>query len=638
MTIIAQYFLKLSISLAFVYLFYALVLRRLTFYSWNRWYLIGYSLLAFFIPFVNIEGMLQKNEWTGNKVIELIPSLDNYTKAIKPVQIPGAAISQVNYWSIIILFFLAGFAILGIRLLIQYVSYRRLRYSATLLSSGEVKVYQVNKPIIPFSFGNAVFINQHQHTDAELEKIIRHEFIHVKQKHTVDIMWGELLCMLNWYNPFAWLIRRSIRQNLEFIADNRVICEGADKKQYQYLLLKVVGVPGFSLSQQFNFSSLKKRIAMMNKVKSAKLHLLRFLFILPLVAVLLVSFRDKIDKLLTIKSKPVLLQQPTDTNIEAVIQSQLHIKAALSHVAQLAFLADTTPKAKESSRPPADSGSYIIDATQHKTSVNLSTATTPVIRFGRENSDEPLIVIDGVVQEGGMASIKDLNPNLIQEINVLKDEHAVATYGDKGKNGVIIIITKDFAKKYGRGTDTTITSSEDLLKNLNGFKGIIMLDDIDFSVEEFKNMNLPVDSIDAVSVYRGEVAEPRWGKKAANGVIKIETKAYRKMHSVVNKGWQRNRAISSEELAKIEHYAQENNWLYVDVRNKLLIDNLDNGNLLFESGGELSVIYDQGSYYTTPKKPGKITLKIFHKLPDNTLQLLQTRQYEVRYMPDPESL
>jgi len=104
---------------------------------------------------------------------------------------------------------------------------------------------------------------------------------------------AELMCMLNWYNPFCWLIRWSIRQNLEFIADQQVLGKGVDRKGYQYHLLKVIGEPRYRLANNFNISSLKKRIIMMNKIGSARLHLLKFLFVLPLAGLLLVAFRDK---------------------------------------------------------------------------------------------------------------------------------------------------------------------------------------------------------------------------------------------------------------------------------------------------------------------------------------------------------
>jgi hypothetical protein len=131
------------------------------------------------------------------------------------------------------------------------------------------------------------------HSETELQEIIRHEYVHVTQRHTIDIIWAEVLCLLNWYNPFAWALRHAIRQNLEFIADNRVVQSGIDKKEYQYLLLKVMGASQFRIVAPFNFSSLKKRIVMMNKLKTAKAHLVKFLFILPLLLVLLVAFRTE---------------------------------------------------------------------------------------------------------------------------------------------------------------------------------------------------------------------------------------------------------------------------------------------------------------------------------------------------------
>lgn len=286
------YLVKLSISLSVVYLFYQLALRRLTFYNWNRWYLLFYSLAAFIIPFININPFLERNNWQSSKVVEIIPSV---AYQVKNTGLAGESVSFSLYeWVGIII--AIGIVIMLGRLIMQHWSFRRILQKSTLLIDEEVKVYQVNKEIIPFSFGNAIFLNQHQHSEEELKEIIRHEFVHVKQKHTVDILCSEILCILNWYNPFAWLIRMSIRQNLEFIADNQVIENGLDKKQYQYMLLKVVGVSQYSLATQFNFSSLKKRIAMMNKIKSAKFHLVKFLFILPLLAVVLLAFRNQLER------------------------------------------------------------------------------------------------------------------------------------------------------------------------------------------------------------------------------------------------------------------------------------------------------------------------------------------------------
>lgn len=284
MPLIITYLIKLSVCLAVVFLFYQLVLRKLTFYNWNRWYLLGYTLLSFYIPFINISPVLEKNEWTNSDVITWVPVIVSSTS------------NSLSTWDMIVLFVAAGVLVMLVRLIIQLLSFRKMMKKATKVSEDGMTIYQVDDNIIPFSFGNSIFINRALHNETELQEIIRHEFVHVKQKHSFDIIWGELLCLFNWYNPFAWLLKKAIRQNLEFIADHKVLEHGVDKKQYQYLLLKVIGNNHFSIANQFNFSSLKKRIAMMNKMKSAKRNLVRFLFLLPVLAIILLSFREQLSR------------------------------------------------------------------------------------------------------------------------------------------------------------------------------------------------------------------------------------------------------------------------------------------------------------------------------------------------------
>jgi hypothetical protein len=282
-----QYLLKLTISLSIVYLFYQLLLRRLTFYNWNRWYLLIYSMVCFVIPFINVFTFI-----VGRPALRELAFV-NYIPAITQIT-PGNTTASVgiNWWLVTAVVFIIGILIMATRLGMQYYSLYKMRSKAVLLYDNKVKLYHIDAPVMPFSFGRGIYVNQHQHSEHELKEIIRHEFIHVKQRHSLDIIWSELLCILNWYNPFAWLLRHDIRQNLEFLADQQVLQTGLDRKQYQYLLLKVIGVNSFSIANNFNFSSLKKRIAMMNKAQSARVHLIRFLFMLPLLVVVLLAFRN----------------------------------------------------------------------------------------------------------------------------------------------------------------------------------------------------------------------------------------------------------------------------------------------------------------------------------------------------------
>lgn len=283
-----QYLLKLTISLSIVYLFYQLFLRRLTFYNWNRWYLLIYSIVCFVIPVVNVFTIIVNQPTLRESAfIKYIPAITQMSPAAD-----GKGAVPIDWVQVAIIVIIAGMLVMVLRLLIQYYSLFKMRSKAVLLYDDKVKLYHIDEPVIPFSFGRGIYVNQHQHSEQELKEIIHHEFIHVKQRHSLDIIWSELLCVLNWYNPFAWLLRHDIRQNLEFIADQQVLQTGLDRKQYQYLLLKVIGVNSFSIAANFNFSSLKRRIAMMNKTKSARVHLIRFLFLLPLLIVVLLAFRN----------------------------------------------------------------------------------------------------------------------------------------------------------------------------------------------------------------------------------------------------------------------------------------------------------------------------------------------------------
>jgi beta-lactamase regulating signal transducer with metallopeptidase domain len=289
MHLLLVYILKLSVSLAVVFLFYYFVLRKLTFYNHNRYYLLGYTVLSFVIPFINVAGLLQKNNWHSSEVVNWVPVFQHNTVE----GLAQTSITVLSIWDVLILIIAAGILVMLCRLAMHVFSFNKMLGRAQAVSNNGMNLYQVNENIIPFSFGNSIFINRYLHTETELQEIIRHEFVHVKQRHSIDIIWAELLCAANWYNPFVWMLKKSIRQNLEFIADNKVLENGISKKEYQYLLLKVIGNNQYSIANQFNFSSLKKRIAMMNKTKSAKRQLIRLLFLLPATVVLLLAFRSK---------------------------------------------------------------------------------------------------------------------------------------------------------------------------------------------------------------------------------------------------------------------------------------------------------------------------------------------------------
>lgn len=300
MPVLLLYLLKLSIGTSLVYLFYRLLLQRLTFYQANRWYLLAYPLLCCIIPMIDVAPLVSAEGSPTNTIVYYIPVVQQYV-APTPSGTAAATVVQtgrelINPWAIVSGLLVAGMLFFSIRLLIRFASFMRIKKQAVLIGNYDVKLYKIKGNLLPFSFADGIYVNPDAYSPDELQQIIRHEQVHVTQKHTWDIILGELLCILNWYNPFAWLLRHAMRQNLEFIADNEVVSMGSNKRDYQYLLLKVTGVPVRGMVNQFNFSSLKKRIKMMNKIKSTKLHWVKFMFALPLLAFLLLACRKPLSK------------------------------------------------------------------------------------------------------------------------------------------------------------------------------------------------------------------------------------------------------------------------------------------------------------------------------------------------------
>ena len=144
----------------------------------------------------------------------------------------------------------------------------------------------------PFSFFHYIFINPHLFSEAELQHIITHESIHVKQKHSIDVLLGKLFCAIFWVNPIIWLYRKAMLQNLEFIADNETFKQIENKYEYQKNLLKVVTHQhDLSITNQFYQSLIKKRIVMLHTNQSDKKNVWKYATILPLLVGFMLLFQ-----------------------------------------------------------------------------------------------------------------------------------------------------------------------------------------------------------------------------------------------------------------------------------------------------------------------------------------------------------
>ena len=292
------YILKVNIAIGVFFLFYWLLLRKNTFYLWKRYYFLAALPLSFLFPLIDFSGFFSPVQ--VQTIQQMTPHFPINVSGIEK----GLSIQDGILFAILI-----GSAILFIRLVIQLISLRGVHNESNPERDyRNYKIRKMNTVTNPFSFFQTIYINPKLHDSEDMKAILNHEQIHVAQWHSIDIILLELVCAFCWYNPFAWLLREAVRQNIEFYTDKQILEIGYDKRQYQQELLKVSQIPNYlEIANNFNFNHLKKRIIMMNKKNSNKMQLLRFAFIIPLFAGMTVFANNNVS----------LIKQDTKVEVKA---------------------------------------------------------------------------------------------------------------------------------------------------------------------------------------------------------------------------------------------------------------------------------------------------------------------------------
>lgn len=283
------YLIKVSIALALFYILYMLCLKQDTFLKLRRGFFLFAIFFSFIFPLFTIEIPVEEEANIAIPAYYWMSQLDAVVTSDMATESGNSAfftLTNILYFSLALITLF-----LTIRFLIQICSIYRLKAKNDVISNNDCRVVRINhEKISPFSFFNWIFIGTDIKNEDNLSEIIAHEMVHVKQYHSIDVVIAELMCIFFWWNPFAWLLKKELKMNLEYLADKGVLENGFDSKQYQYLLLQVSNKnTGIPIINNFNVSQLKKRIAMMNKKKSSILFSAKYLMVIPLCMVLLLS-------------------------------------------------------------------------------------------------------------------------------------------------------------------------------------------------------------------------------------------------------------------------------------------------------------------------------------------------------------
>lgn len=547
-----EYLILVNVYLVLFFGFYALLLKKETFFQLNRLYLVSAALLSFLVP------LIQSN-WIKNLFITQTVHATIYGSPVIAYQFKPVADTPVTIGELLAVTYLVGVGLLLIRFALQLISLKRI------ISRPDANA--------PYTFFKKVKVDS---TLSENEIIAAHEQVHANQLHSADVMIIEAVMIVNWFNPVVYFYRFAIKHIHEFIADSYTLRNGTDKTDYAMLLLsQTFNAPQHQLvSNFFNRGLLKQRIIMLQKNRSARIKLVKYGLSAPLFALMLILSAATVNtsnavtrvnilagKVLAMpatkitairlvstpdsgKTDTVFLSKKTDLpipGIDSAIKSRITSVRVYALQKSAKQANDTVPvnqvftAVEKEPQFPGDFGAYLgrnirypaVDKdhnVQGKVfiqfivekdgslddfkvlrapsetlgdesvrvlsispkwipgyqngkpvrvmyTVPISFALSPpddrksktlpgTEIVGYDNADttkqgvkahsgnlfsitpdkEPLVVIDG--KEKTYEDLKLLNVNTIESINVLKDASATKIYGDKGKNGVIIVSTK----------------------------------------------------------------------------------------------------------------------------------------------------------------------------------------------------
>ena len=311
------YLLKVNIVFILLYGCYRLMCYKDTFFGWRRTTLLLIYAVSLVVPALNIE------YWTREQAV-LRSAAEVYAVRMLPEVGTTTAHQTIDWLSIFVTGYLFVAGLLLVRFAWQLVSIIRLAHRCDKKMVQGVPIRVLPEGQGPFSFFRWIFLCPTQATDQLLHEILLHEQTHCRQHHSADVLISQLFVIAFWANPFIWLMRREVRINLEYLADNHVLKEGTDSRTYQYHLLGLAYTKCVAtLSNNFNVLPLKKRIQMMNKRRTKGIRRVKYALFIPMAAALLVvsnietvARAQKVNKTTAIQPKDKAKDEPVALVVE----------------------------------------------------------------------------------------------------------------------------------------------------------------------------------------------------------------------------------------------------------------------------------------------------------------------------------
>ena len=504
------YILKSSVCLVLFYLFFRLLLSKETFHRFNRMALLGVLFFSLLIPCIEVTTRHQVEVQQAVLSIEqllLMAELEATPANVGAVQ----ETSAISWVQVVLLVYLAGILFLACRNIYSLICLFRLIHSGKheKLEKGVTLVVH-NQEIAPFSWMKYIVISR-KDLEENGREILIHEMAHIHHRHSVDLLVADICIFFQWFNPGAWLLKQELQNVHEYEADETVINEGVNAKEYQLLLIKkAVGTRLYSMANSFNHSKLKKRITMMLKEKSNPWARLKYLYVLPLAAIAVTAFArpeisEKVEEISAVKVNDLV--EIVETKSEENVVKEL---------------VDTTKNKVVVVGYRTEKKDSVLTSGKKKVAISVQ---------GISDEGKPLVIING--KESEREVVNALNPERIESVSVIGPEKAIKIYGEKAKDGVMDIklySEKKFAPRKIEIEGINKTRLDALnsgakswgatFRSADGGKPLVIIDGKEATGDD-PLANISPDRIRSISVLKDKTALAAYGDKGKNGVIEV---------------------------------------------------------------------------------------------------------------------
>lgn len=450
----ATYLLKSALWLTGFALVYLLFLRNERFFMLKRVYLISGLVVSIVFPLIAVRYQVD----IPAPQIDLTPVAG---PAISTPDQQSTPDKSTDFLLILMVLYISGVLFLAYRILRHAGSIVKIIRKENVTNDKYIKLIRSRHFPVSFSFFNYVFINPVIEA-GEVKEIMNHEIVHVKQKHWFDLVLAEFLRIIQWINPFMWMYTEFIKVNHEYLADEAALQRTESPANYRAALInQMMASPVFSLTNSFNYSLSKKRFEMMKKIVTSPYRKMKVMLILPVCAVIIYAFAVPEYNYVTNtvnKSSEIIVPDVVKGIVKGlVINEENKPLAGANIVITGSYTGVTTDNSGKFTISDVPENSFLVVSfagykTQFIKAVSDSEMSIKLLKdpdykepalirreFPGGTGEKPLIIIDGVISD---KSMPDIDVQTVESMTVLRDTQAIEKYGDRGKNGVIIITTK----------------------------------------------------------------------------------------------------------------------------------------------------------------------------------------------------